>query len=466
MTSKSLLDSILGRSSASSSAGSWLRTTAVAGLLGGVGVALFAPACGSNAGDPMMGAGGTPMPGGTGGTTGTPDGGGGPGDPTPDANDPVEPEVQATACPVFTPFQLSPQGTDGAQPAIIWTGTQYLAVWSGAPAGMGASSSNIVGAFLNPDGSRVAGAADLEIADTPNLATSPELTKMATAAGAPESYAVVFENCEGTGVDPCAGGTSVVSVVLGADGLAKGAPITLSPTAPVQRRPYVASGLGNTYVTFRDRAAGPAGPRTVARLGRLDDTGALVGTGLAIDEASDGHYPFVAVGPERVALAYQRNKVTPEIVLALFDPTLAPFKEIAVRTGLPSDATNPVVQWNTNRWVIAWEDEREDEAKIYATVVDPDGATAGVPEAAYQNNGNWPAVASSSDGTSLIGFYGYPGRRVFLARVQANGMLKPGQVVLGVGKFPSVAYNSQASEYAVVYENENRVMFARFKCAD
>ncbi|HEY0714313.1 MAG TPA: hypothetical protein VGF45_16645 [Polyangia bacterium] len=461
MSFKSLLGSTRGSASAS-----WLRTTAVVGLLGGSALALLGPACGSNAGEnpPGPGAGGTTFPG-TGGATGTPDGGLGGGTGQPDAVDPSEPEVQMTACPVYPPIRLN-AGQVGAQPAIIWTGTQYLAVWSAVPTGMPATASDIVGTFLAPDGSRASTEPDIVIADTPNLATSPELVKMATAAGVPEQYAVVFENCEGTGADPCAGATSVHSVVLAADGLPKGPATVLSPAAAVQRRPYVASGLGNTYVTFRDRVTTGATPQTVARLGRLDDNGGLVGTGVVVDPASDGHYPFVAVGPSSVALAYQRNKPSPEIVLGLFDAALAPVKEIAVRAGLTSDATNPVVQWNTNRWVIAWEDEREDEAKIFATVVDADGTMAGVPEAAYQNNGNWPAVASSSDGTSLIGFYGYPGRRVFLARVQANGTLKPGQVVLGVGKYPSVAYNSQASEYAVVFENEGQVIFNRFKCAD
>jgi hypothetical protein len=70
--------------------------------------------------------------------------------------------------------------------------------------------------------------------------------------------------------------------------------------------------------------------------------------------------------------------------------------------------------------------------------------------------------------TSLIGFYGYPGQRVFLARLEATGRLKPGQVVLGVGKFPSVAYNTAADVYAVVYEDgtNHRVMLGQFKCTN
>jgi hypothetical protein len=126
------------------------------------------------------------------------------------------------------------------------------------------------------------------------------------------------------------------------------------------------------------------------------------------------------------------------------------------------------VQWNTSRWVTAWEDERSGEATIFAAVVDPQG-NALPAQQAYDENGNWPTIASGGAMTSLIGFYGYPGQHVLLARVEADGRLKPGQVVLDTGKFPAVTHNdTQQGEYAVVYENTElqEIMFARFKCAD
>ena len=96
---------------------------------------------------------------------------------------------------------------------------------------------------------------------------------------------------------------------------------------------------------------------------------------VTFDNTSDGHYPHVAVSPDRVALVYQRNKPLPEIVLALLDPQLTLQREVVVRPGFDAPATNPVVQWNFQRWVLAWEDAREgDEEGIYATVATGDGS--------------------------------------------------------------------------------------------
>ena len=84
----------------------------------------------------------------------------------------------------------------------------------------------------------------------------------------------------------------------------------ISPSAAVQRRPYLATGHGNIYITYRDRtaASGATPARTVARLARLDNTGAPVQPMVTFDEASNGHYPHVAVSADRVALVYQRTK--------------------------------------------------------------------------------------------------------------------------------------------------------------
>ena len=199
----------------------------------------------------------------------------------------------------------------------------------------------------------------------------------------------------------------------------------VSPPVPVQRRPYVATGHGQTYVTFRDKVDAGGMQKTMARLTTLDAGGAATGPGVLVHMQSNGQYPHVAIGPSQVALVYQRENPSAEIVLALYDPTLNPQQEIVVRAGMTSNATNPVVQWNTTRWVVAWEDERTGEASIFATVVDPQG-NAQPAQQAYDENGNWPTIASGGLMTSLIGFYGYPGQRVMLARLEADGSLKPG----------------------------------------
>jgi len=323
---------------------------------------------------------------------------------------------------------------------------------------------DIYGAILSPEGAVVV--PEKPLVNTPNLATSPEIVVLPPPMS---GYALVYEDCVGSTELGCTQG-AVASVILGADLTPTGAPQMLVGLAAVQRRPYLAAGHGNVYVTYRDQIPAAVGSpaKTVARLAQLAPTGALLGEGVLIDQASDGHYPHVAVGPTGVALAYQRNKPTPEIVLALFDPLLTLQKELVIRTGLAQEATNPVVQWNTSRWVLAWEDERDGQAVIYASVATADGSAADPPQKAYPENGNWPAIASGGMNTSLIGFYGFPGERVFLARMQENGQLKPGQVVIGVGKFPAVTYNPVADEYAVAYQDDaaDEIMFARFKCAD
>ena len=379
-----------------------------------------------------------------------------------DAEDPEEPDAPPSACPVVSPIRLTTALGDSSQPAILWNGAQYVVVWADGRAGVGMG--DIYGAILSAEGAVVA--PERVLVDTPNLATSPEI---AIQPAPLQGYALVYEDCMGSTELGCTQG-AVGSVNLGPDLTPTGAPQMLTGPAPVQRRPYLAAGHGNVYVTYRDQIPAAVGSpaKTVARLAPLAPTGALLNEGVLIDQASDGHYPHVAVGPTQVALAYQRNKPTPEIVLALFDPMLTLLKELPVRTGLPQEATNPVVQWNTSRWVLAWEDERDGLAVIYASVAAADGSSADPPQKAYPENGNWPAIASGGKNTSLIGFYGFPGERVFLARMQENGQLKPGQVVIGVGKFPSVAYNPAADEYGVAYQDdkEDEIMFARFKCAD
>ena len=387
------------------------------------------------------------------------------GDPEEEAKEEEDaPPAPPSACPVISPVRVTDSPGASGQPAIHWNGTNYLVAWADERSG----SSDVYATWLTPEGRRVDGFADLLIADTAQQATSPEIVPLPNDQG----FLVVYESCNATSEMSCTLG-SVESVVLGADGRPKGQPpVTISPTAAEQRRPYVAIGHGNVYVTFRDRipAVGTTPARTVARLGKLDATGALMEPVRTFDEASDGHYPHVAVSPDRVALVYKRNKPQVEIVLALLDPALTLQKELVVRPGFDADATNPVVQWNVQRWVLAWEDEREDgEAAIFATVATADGSQVEPPQRAYDENGNWPSIASGGLMTSLIGFYGFPGRRIFLARMEASGVLKPGQVVIDdVGSFPAVAYNDKVDEYAVVYQQDriDEIVFARFKCAD
>jgi hypothetical protein len=431
-----------------------LRSSALL-LMGGC-LMLSAVACGGNADQFPIPDAGDPDP----------DAGADAPEPTPDGDEPEPdgPPPPPSACPVFPTVRVTDAPGHSDQPALHWNGSNYLVVWADERAG----GSDIWGTWLTADGSPMAGFGQIVIADTAQQATSPEIVPLAGG-----GFLVVFENCSAMTATGCTM-ASVESVVLGADGRPGSvAPVVISPAAAEQRRPYVAAGHGNVYVTYRDRvpASGAMPARTVARLHRLDAAGAKVDPVVTLDEASDGHYPHVATSPDRVALTYQRNKPQAEIVLALLDPALTLEREVVVRAGMESKATNPVVQWNVSRWVLAWEDEREsdDEPVIYATTVTAEGATVQTPEQAYENNGNWPSIASGGLNTTLVGFYGFPGQRIFLERMEATGRLKPGQVVIDdIGRFPAVIYNPQADEYAVVYQNEriDEVKFVRFKCAD
>ena len=400
--------------------------------------------CGSNATNPGMMGGSS----GDGGPAGGAGGGGG--------SD--EPEVPMSVCPKDPIVTLTTAGVkdSGMQPALAWGGDGFLVVWNDGRDG------NIYGALVDAKGKRRPGKeADILIADTPGAAGSAEVVSLP----GDDGFLVSFEECA------TAAACSVGTVALGADGQPKGMPTTVSPPANVQRRPYLAAGFGNIYITYRDRV--PSSMAPVARVAMLDAGGAQMGEGLLLDPMS-GQYPHVAVSDEataRVAVVYEREKPTDDIVLAIYDKQLAgPPVEVPIRTGMAGGATNCVVSWNTNAWTVAWEDSRSGEDQIHSAVVD--GTTNQVrldDKPAYDENGNWPTIASGANGVSLVGFYGYPGQRVFLSRINAQTGLRPGQVVLDTGKFPAVAYNPKSpnDEYAVVYEADQakHVMFGTFTCA-
>jgi hypothetical protein len=378
-----------------------------------------------------------------------------------------EPEVPMSVCPKDPIVTLAGTGevSSAGQPALAWAGNGYLVVWADARNG-----GSVYGAMVNAKGMRTAGnESDILIADTAGNDGSPEVLALPGGAG----FMVAFESCVGAN---CA----VETIVLGPDGRpADGAvPQTISPATNLQRRPYLAAGFGKIYVTFRDRVM--VGSPAVARVGILDAAGAMTGAGVLADMTA-GEFPHVAVSADpitKVAVAFKKDTAAGEdIVLTQFDAELTNPMEVPVRSASVaagtslgnSSASNPVVQWNTNTWLVAWEDERNDEAQIFVTTVDDATSAVTTARLAYEENGNWPTIATGGRNTSLIGFYGYPGQRVFLSRITADGGLRPGQVVLDSGKFPAVAYNpvSTADEYAVVYENDRarNVMFGTFTCA-
>ena len=188
-------------------------------------------------------------------------------------------------------------------------------------------------------------------------------------------------------------------------------------------------------------------------------------------DGAEGMYPALAASNNGLAVVYRRGGATPEIVFALLNPSMAVQRELVLRTGSPAEATNPALAWNGAGWTVAWEDLGEGDGVVISREVGADGAQASAPQTLQGDNGNWPAVASNGH-FSLVAFYGFPmGAQVMIARLDGAGN-RVGDVlpVTGDGgshgKFPSIAYNDAADEFAVTWQDDGsgEIYFARLKC--
>ena len=153
----------------------------------------------------------------------------------------------------------------------------------------------------------------------------------------------------------------------------------------------------------------------------------------------------------------------------MFNPALTLETELVVRPELRRRRHQSGGAVERQRWVVAWEDEREGgEPAIYATVATARRQLRQHAPARLRRERQLADHRLGRLMTSLIGFYGFPGRRVFLARVEATGVLSPARSSSTTCSFPAVTYNSAADEYAVVYQNDDssEILFARFKCAN
>ena len=372
------------------------------------------------------------------------------------------PALPPTACPVIPAIRLTNATGASVQPSIVWTGSGYLVAWGDA---RGGGDGHLRRPCSHPT-ARAPAACRTCCWPTPPGWPPARRSPPCRVARLRRGVRGLRQRRRrpATAVSVGARGRRTATRRASRCWSRRRCRCSAGPTWP--------PGTDKIYVTFRDQVAWAA-RKTMARLTTLDAAGAASGPGVVVHMPSNGQYPHVAIGPSQVALVYQRENPSAEIVLALFDPGLNMQQEVVVRTrhGQPT----PPTRWCSGTPAAGWRPGRTSapgEAAIFATVVDPQG-NAQQAQQAYDENGNWPTIASGGLMTSLIGFYGYPGQRVLLARVEADGSLKPGQVVLDTGKFPAVAYNDQGGvrmmgEYAVVYENTElqEIMFARFECKD
>jgi hypothetical protein len=352
----------------------------------------------------------------------------------------------------------SAEGASG-DASVLWTGNSYLVLWSDARAGAG--NADIFMAMLDGNGGRVGNAPDALVVDTPERAISPEVTRLSDG-----RFVLAWEGCFGATAGMCEGGSSVNTMVLGSNGMPAGGATAIVGPAAVQRRPYVVTAFGAPHLAFRDL---DASGKPVARVVRLDGSTATA-TAVTLGGGAESAFPHLDFARDRLAVVYRRAGMGPEIVLALLGQGLAVERELVVRSGLPEEATNPVVSWNGAAWTVAWEDERGGEAQIFASAAVADASQASTGQALFDGNGNWPTVASNGRG-SLVGFYGFPkGAQVLVTRLDTGG--NPAEDTLQVsggsdhGKFPALTYNDKADEYGMVWQDDGsgEVFFGRVKC--
>src|SRR5262249_32849646 len=135
-------------------------------------------------------------------------------------------------------------------PVLVWTGTNYLLVWSDERSGAG----DIYRVTMSADG--VKQGDEMAIVSTPSVSQKAALTQTA------RGYMVAWQ-------DQTTGGFAVMSQALDASGQPSGTAQTLGETTGKEARPVLAQALGGVAAAFMDVPA--AGPGALVLL--LNDAG-------------------------------------------------------------------------------------------------------------------------------------------------------------------------------------------------
>jgi hypothetical protein len=315
--------------------------------------------------------------------------------------------------------------------------------------------------MLDADGTAQPGKQEYVVVDATADLESPEVIE--TSSG----YLVVYESCIGP---DCEDSTdrSVEARALDIGGKPTGSVQIVSPPVAVQRRPYLTSAFGKTFVTYRDVDGG----NVVIQLHALTDEGAVDATpnGVTVEVTDDVLYPGLAANASHIALSYAEGDASSSVKLHLYDADLNLVEDVTVRE-LGERATNTVVGWTGSAWIVAWEDYAGATEVVHAAAVSANGGSVSTPVDVSQGNGNWPSLTGNGvDG--LLGYYGVDvGGRVMLARIASSGEVLEQNVVISNpetqdARLQSIAYNSSRDEIGMVYSDNasSEVFFARAKC--
>ncbi|WP_136973027.1 hypothetical protein [Polyangium sorediatum] len=346
---------------------------------------------------------------------------------TPDGGPGVE---EAACAPLGGTVVVSQE--DGITPSILWTNGSYLLAWQTRTGG----TEEVRVARIGTDGS----VSPAHVVAT--LAGSHALpTLQATSSGPMVTW-------EDTGPS----GIVIQAHMLGADGTPTGQPIQLGTSDASEARPATAPMSGGLAVAWMETPG--------ARLGLVS------GAGMSSTTALPGaRFPALASHGGELAVVWSTGSD-----LSIARTTGMPGGQVAgtvVRTGAGEARVPSVAIDASGASLVAWEDTREGEERIYLARVSASGAKQDeVRVEDAEGSANWPAVAVMGE-RAAVAYYQFQGGppSIFLA-VFGPGLARDGATLRVSGKnarYPAVTFTN--SELGVAWaEKDAGIRMRRVAC--
>ncbi|MCG5053467.1 MAG: hypothetical protein KA712_10950 [Myxococcales bacterium] len=373
-------------------------------------------------------------------------------------------DVLLSAC---TPGQPQTLGVGASvAPALLWGDNRFTVLWGDARE----DAPGIYLRRLSAEG-LPEGIADVQVGAGTIRAKNPEIAPHAG------GYLVTWEDCtqivQGKDGPECASWL-VNARLLDATFAPTGTVKLMAETRPIERRPYVLSALGKTFVTFRDSDPNDATKREWIKVFAVDAAADALATPppKLFDVAGlSTRFPFLSTNGTHLAVAYVTGEGPSELSLALLDGNLSLVQEAKLRTGIPGPATNPQAAWLGSEWLVTWEDSRGGQERIWAAFVAGNATSVRTAFSVFDSVGlsSWPTLGF--DGTNaLVAFHAFPdgaqviGQQYTPAGVALRGPIGISPLRVQNGRFPVVVHTG--TEYAVAYvdRKSSRIGFLRMPC--
>ncbi|HVK64327.1 MAG TPA: hypothetical protein VM694_07630 [Polyangium sp.] len=359
--------------------------------------------------------------------------------PEPSGAKPPEPPVTTDAGPGVEEAACAPLGgtvvvsqEDGITPSLLWTNGSYLLAWQTRTGG----TEEVRVARIGTDGSVSPAHVVATLAGTHALPTL-----QATSSGPMVTW-------EDTGPS----GLVIQARTLGADGTPTGQPIQLGTSDASEARPATAPMSGGLAVAWMETPG--------ARLGLVN--GAGMGSTTALPGA---RFPALASRGNELALAWSTGGD-----LSIAQTTGMPGGSVTgtvVRTGTGEARLPSLALDASGATLVAWEDTREGEERIYLARVSASGAKQGeVRVEDAEGSANWPAVTVMGE-RAAVAYYQFQGGppSIFLS-VFGPGLARDGATLRVSGKnarFPAVTFTG--SELGVAWaEKDAGIRMRRVAC--